>query len=81
MPGMPDWPVFAGIGWGGEHHQLCIVDSSGEPLMQRRVSHDVAGLAELGRQLLRFGERVPVAVERPEGLLVEHACRQHLGDG
>jgi transposase len=72
MPYEPDWPVFAGIDWGGAHHQLCIVGAGGERLAQLRVSHDVAGLAELGRQLARFGERLPIAVERSEGLLVEH---------
>jgi transposase len=67
-----DWPVFAGIDWGGEHHQLCVIGADGKRLLQLRVSHDVAGLADLDRQLLRFGERLPIAVERSEGLLVEH---------
>lgn len=66
------WPVFAGIDWGGEHHQLCVVDPAGQRLLQLRVTHDVAGLAELDRQLRRFGHRLPIAVERSEGLLVEH---------
>ena len=65
-------PVFAGIDWGGQHHQLCVVDRNGERLLQLRVTHDVAGLAELDRQLHRFGDRLPIAVERSEGLLVEH---------
>ena len=67
-----EWPVFAGIDWGGEHHQLCVVDHDGERLLQHRVAHDVAGLAELDRHLRRFGARLPIAVERSEGLLVEH---------
>lgn len=66
------WPVFAGIDWGGEHHQLCVVDGNGKRLQQQRLAHDVAGLAELDRQLHRFGDRLPIAVERSEGLLVEH---------
>jgi transposase len=65
-------PVFAGIDWGGEHHQLCVVDDTGKRLLQQRVAHDVAGLAELDRQLRRFGDRLPIAVERSEGLLIEH---------
>src|SRR5690349_5885067 len=72
MPDQQAWPVFAGIDWGGDHHQLCIVDASGERLAQLRVSHDVAGLAELGRELGSFGQQLPIAVERAEGLLVEH---------
>jgi hypothetical protein len=66
------WLHFAGIDWGGQHHQLCIVDGSGQRVAQLRVGHDVAGLAELDRQMLMFAGRVPVAIERSEGLLVEH---------
>lgn len=66
------WPVFAGIDWGGEHHQLCVVDSAGKRLTQLRVAHDVAGLVTLRRELERFGDRLPIAIERSEGLLVEH---------
>lgn len=63
---------FAGIDWGGHEHQLCVVDGTGRKVMELRVAHDVAGLEELLRQLSKHGDRVPVAVERAEGLLVEH---------
>jgi transposase len=66
------WPAFAGIDWGGENHQLCVVDDTGKRLNQLRVTHDVAGLAQLRRELARFGASMPVAIERSEGLLVEH---------
>jgi transposase len=66
------WPAFAGIDWGGEHHQLCVVDDTGKRLTQLRVTHDVAGLAQMRRELARFGEPMPIAIERSEGLLVEH---------
>ncbi|HEU4688027.1 MAG TPA: transposase, partial [Vicinamibacterales bacterium] len=66
------WPAFAGIDWGGEHHQLCVVDNAGKRLTQLQVVHDVAGLANLRRELARFGDRMPIAIERSEGLLVEH---------
>lgn len=66
------WPAFAGIDWGGEHHQLCIVDHCGKRVTQLRVTHDVAGLAMLRGELARFGNQMPIAIERSEGLLVEH---------
>jgi hypothetical protein len=66
------WPAFAGIDWGGEHHQLCVVDNRGRRRTQLRVTHDVAGLRDLDEELARFGDRMPIAVERSEGLLVEH---------
>ena len=65
------WPVFAGIDWGGEHHQLCVVDGVGRRLTEKRVAHNVAGLTELQQDLRRYGGRLPIAVERAEGLLVE----------
>lgn len=66
------WPAFAGIDWGGEHHQLCVVDATGKRRTQLRVTHDVAGLADLDDELHRFGPRLPIAIERAEGLLIEH---------
>ncbi|SDL57131.1 IS110 family transposase [Tessaracoccus oleiagri] len=68
----PVWPVFAGIDWGSENHQLCVVAADGTQVLQTRVSHDVAGLRQLDQHLTRFGTRLPVAIERAEGLLVEH---------
>ena len=65
------WPAFAGIDWGGEHHQLCVVDRHGGRLIERRVTHDVAGLSEPQKVLQRFAACMPIAVERSEGLLVE----------
>jgi Transposase len=67
-----EWPAFAGIDWGGSHHQLCVLDTTGKRLTQLRVTHDVAGLADLDTELARHGDGLPVAVERSEGLLVEH---------
>lgn len=63
--------MFAGIDWGGYHHQLCVVDQSGARLIERRFTHDRAGLIELRNTLAVGGTPVPVAVERAEGLLVE----------
>lgn len=65
------WVVFAGIDWGGDQHQLCIVDTVGRRLVERRFRHDVAGLTDLDAELGRHGDQLPVAVERSEGLLVE----------
>lgn len=66
------WSAFAGVDWGGEHHQLCVVDPLGNRLAQTRVAHNVAGLAELDAELGRFSAKMPIAIERSEGILVEH---------
>jgi hypothetical protein len=72
VAGLECWSSFAGIDWGGQHHQLCVVDNTGRRQTQLRVAHDVAGLDELDREMRRFADRLPVAVERSEGLLIEH---------
>jgi transposase len=64
--------AFAGIDWGGHEHQLCVVDGAGHKKLELRVAHDVAGLEQLLRELAKHGDRLPVAIERAEGLLVEH---------
>lgn len=63
--------VFAGIDWGGTHHQLCLLDADGQVLLERRIPHTVAGLDELCRVLTGQPGQVRVAIERGEGLLVE----------
>jgi transposase len=68
--------VFVGIDWGGSQHQLCVVDSAGKKLREMRLDHDVAGLRRLDHELTRFGDTLPVALERAEGLLVEHLQTQ-----
>jgi transposase len=72
MDPMQQRRVFAGIDWGGHEHQLCIVDGAGRRRVELKVTHDVAGLEKLLRELANHGDHVPVAVERAEGLLVEH---------
>ncbi|WP_433307488.1 IS110 family transposase [Actinoplanes sp. CA-030573] len=64
--------VFAGLDWGGSFHQLCLIDSTGTVLLQRRIMHDVAGLAELDLLLSAYAGGLRLAIERAEGLLVEH---------
>lgn len=73
---MPVAGVFAGIDWGNTHHQLCVLDSTGTVLRQRRFTHDVEGLRDLSRCLGEFTEVVGVAIERAEGLLVEQLHEQ-----
>jgi transposase len=62
--------VVAGIDWASEEHRLCLVDERGQRVLERRVRHDEHGLVELCRLLAARGaERV--ALERPEGLLID----------
>lgn len=65
-----DLLVFAGIDWGGKYHQVCLVGHDGNILTRKRLCHDVGGFTELDELLDIPGIRV--AIERGEGLLVEH---------
>jgi transposase len=62
--------VVAGVDWASEEHRLCLVDERGQRVLERRVRHDEQGLVELCRLLLARGA-LRVALERPEGLLVD----------
>ena len=61
---------FAGIDWASAEHALCVVDEAGRRLRERLVDHDEAGIAGLCRELV--AEEVErVAIERPDGILVD----------
>lgn len=66
--------VFVGIDWGGSEHQLCAVNVAGEVLAKARVEHTVSGLDDVDGFIAGAAAAGPVicAIERGEGLLVEH---------
>ena len=61
---------YAGVDWGSEKHDLLVADAAGEELLAATVAHDEQGLRSLCRQLVRSKVEL-VAIERPDGLLVE----------
>ena len=62
--------AVAGVDWAKDAHEVLVADSEGERLWGQTVSHDEAGIARLCRTLVTL--RVArVAVERPDGLLIE----------
>lgn len=60
----------AGLDWASEEHAVCIVDAAGTIRESFTVTHDARGLTELLRRLRRYPE-LRIAIERPEGLLVD----------
>lgn len=66
--------VFVGLDWGEQHHQVHVLDGGGGTLLSLRVPHDRSGLERLRVALAGLGEpsEVGVAIERREGLLVDH---------
>jgi transposase len=61
---------FAGIDWASEEHGCCLVDDHGRIVEGRRYRHDERGIAALCRRLVEL-EVALVAIERPDGLLIE----------
>jgi transposase len=61
---------YAGVDWAAEKHDVLVADAAGERLLAATFAHDEKGLRSLCRQLVRLKVRL-VAVERPDGLLVE----------
>ncbi|MCY3703598.1 MAG: IS110 family transposase [Rhodospirillales bacterium] len=66
---------FAGVDWGSETHQVCIVERDGAVSAERSFRHGGAGLAEMADWILaRTGAAAPavrVAIEVPHGPVVE----------
>jgi hypothetical protein len=61
---------FAGVDWASQEHAVCVVDEQGRIIEGKRYSHNEPGIRALCARLLRLGV-VLVAIERPDGLLIE----------
>lgn len=63
----------AGLDWAKSAHAVCVVDDAGRRVLQTEVAHTAAGLAKLIRRLAKLSpaEQLPVAIERPSGLIVD----------
>ena len=61
---------YAGVDWASEKHDVLVEDEAGEELFAGSFVHDEAGLRSLCRTLVRLKVEL-VAIERPDGLLVE----------
>ena len=65
---------FAGLDWASREHAVCVIDDSGAIRERFDVTHDAAGLRELLAHLRRYAAapaELPVAIERPSGLVVD----------
>jgi transposase len=60
----------AGVDWAGEKHDVRVCNEAGEELLAATFVHDEKGLRVLCRTLVRLRVQL-VAIERPDGLLVE----------
>src|SRR3977135_1553411 len=65
-----DSAVCGGVDWAKDAHEVLVADSDGERLWAASITHDEAAITRLCQALgtLRVAR---VAIERPDGLLIE----------
>jgi len=65
--------VFVGIDWASQCHAVCALDDAGVTLTSFEIAHTADGLDQLIHRLGRLGPpaQLPVAIERPDGRLVD----------
>ena len=70
---LPDALFFTGIDWAAETHAVCVMDTAGKIMTSFTIEHSADGIALLIRRLAKYGEAasIPVAIERPNGRLVD----------
>ena len=61
---------YAGVDWASEKHDVLVCDEAGERVLAATFVHDESGLRSMCRQLVRLKVEL-VAIERPDGLLIE----------
>jgi transposase len=64
---------FVGIDWAAATHAVCVLDATGRRVAAFGIEHSAAGFSDLGRRLGRLAaaQQVAVAIERPDGRLVD----------
>jgi transposase len=65
---------FVGIDWAARVHAVCALDGSGRKVAAFTIEHTAAGFAKLADRLGKLAddpESVPIAIERPDGRLVD----------
>ncbi|MEN8651664.1 IS110 family transposase [Streptomyces sp. 21So2-11] len=66
--------IYCGIDWAERHHDVALVDDTGELLAKRHIPDDSAGYRLLLDLLAEYGDSeenpIPVAMETSRGLLV-----------
>src|SRR5260370_964682 len=67
-------PSYAvGIDWASNQHAVCVLDGAGQIHLACSIPHTAEGLTDLVRRLTRCRApaALPIAIERPSGLLVD----------
>ena len=70
--------MYVGWDWASESHDVTAIDQTGKVVFHTEVEHTEAGLTSVLSRLRRLREpaELPVAIERPSGLVVERLLDQ-----
>ena len=49
-------PLYCGIDWATEHHDVAVIDADGRVVARRRVDNDAAGFAQMLTLLAEAGD-------------------------
>ncbi len=75
-------PMFVGIDWGSQSHQVCVLDANRTVLLDAAYPHSGAGLTEMVAAIRCAAndklERLSVAIEQPRGAVVETLLEQGI---
>jgi transposase len=65
--------MYVGIDWASERHAVCVLDDAGHQATAFQIAHTADGFDQLVAGLRRYGDPItlPVAIERPDGRLVD----------
>lgn len=65
--------AFVGVDWASEEHAVCVLGTDGRKSSSFTAAHSRDGFERLVRRLASLGPagQVPVAIERPDGRLVD----------
>ena len=69
--------VCAGVDWAKDTHEVLVADGDGERLWGATITHDEAGITRLCQVLVKLKVQ-RVAIERPDGLLIERLLDAEL---
>jgi transposase len=67
-----------GVDWASDKHDVLVQEVSGDEVLALTFTHDERGLRALCSTLARLGVAL-VAIERPDGLMVERLLDAGLG--
>jgi transposase len=71
---LPESEFYVGVDWAAETHAVCVLEATGKIKTQFSIAHSADGFADLLHRLGWLTDDrgdVPVAIERPDGRLVD----------